>query len=374
VYKDILERLKDKKYAKPIIAILFITSIVLIYRGREEPLNVLAPIPVEVAMAEVQDLPIYLSSLGTVTPEFSADIKAQISGKLTKVAFQDGQNVKKGDLIAEIDSRSYRAQLTQYEGQLLRDQALLDNAKLDLKRYQDLWKENSVSKQVLDTQMALVRQYEGVVQLDQGLVDNAKVNLSYCLITAPFDGKIGLRSVSEGSLVQAGDASPIAIINVFDPISITFSIPESQLSELLHTKDLQVDIYDQEQKEIISSGVLMAIDNQIDVATGTVKLKAEFKNSDSKLFPNEFVNVRLKVKTLHKAITLPVAAVQYSPDGAFIYLVKGDKVEVVKVKVIHVSEGRAVISEGVTTNQMVVISGVDKLRDGVRISLPASRL
>ncbi len=374
MYKDILERLKDKKYAKPIIAILFITSIVLIYRGREEPLNVLAPIPVEVAMAEVQDLPIYLSSLGTVTPEFSADIKAQISGKLTKVAFQDGQNVKKGDLIAEIDSRSYRAQLTQYEGQLLRDQALLDNAKLDLKRYQDLWKENSVSKQVLDTQMALVRQYEGVVQLDQGLVDNAKVNLSYCLITAPFDGKIGLRSVSEGSLVQAGDASPIAIINVFDPISITFSIPESQLSELLHTKDLQVDIYDQEQKEIISSGVLMAIDNQIDVATGTVKLKAEFKNSDSKLFPNEFVNVRLKVKTLHKAITLPVAAVQYSPDGAFIYLVKGDKVEVVKVKVIHVSEGRAVISEGVTTNQMVVISGVDKLRDGVRISLPASRL
>lgn len=330
-------------------------------------------IPVSIFHVHTKDIPVYISALGTVTPESSVTVTAMVSGRIEKVLFKDGQKVKAGDLLAEIDSRQYRAQVAQYQGQLERDHALLENAKVDLKRYEDLWKENSVSKQTLDTQKALVDQYEGTVKIDQGLLDNAKVNLSYCYITSPIDGQVGLRQIDEGNILQTQSANEIAVINTINPITVVFSIPESDLQKVIHefTKGnmLEVFAYNESDDKVISKGSLLAIDNQIDLKTGTVKLKAIFNNDANTLFPNQFVNIKLLIKTINNAVIVPVSAVQKGRDGDYVFkLEKASKVKLTEVEVGESFNNLLVIKSGLNLGDKIVYEGTDKLTDGTRVS------
>lgn len=377
----IIAFLKNKRYAKPIIALLLVTAIILIYKNSNNNTKVALSnaIPIEAANAKISSLPVYILALGTVTPYNTATIKTQVNGELIKLGFNDGSRVKKGDMLAQIDPRNYQAQLTQYQGQLLRDQALLKNSQIDLKRYQDLWKQNAISKQILDTQTSLVKQNEGTVQIDQGLVDDAVVNLSYCNIIAPFDGQIGISTVTEGNIVQTTDTNGIVVINSVDPISVIFSVPEVELSKIIseyNKNPLKVEAYDQASKGLLSIGELSAIDNQIDISTGTIKLRARFKNSDYRLFPNQFVNVKLLVKTITDSIIIPTPSVQYGPNGSFVYLLNKDKtkVKVQPVKVGVTSGLFTVIESGLEINQTVAVTGVDKLKDQAHVFVSGSNL
>lgn len=370
--KNIKVILQNKKYATPIILILSILSIIAIYRHNKiSPQTKPNAIPIETTIVKTKDMPIYLSALGTIVPKYSAIIKTQLNGQLINVAFRDGQEVIKDQVLAQIDPKIYKAQLLQYEGQLLRDQSLLDNANIDLKRYQELWKQNSISKQTLDTQIALVKQYEGTVQLDQGLVDGAKVNLEYCNIKAPFDGKVGIKLVTEGNFVQTSDSNGITVINMLNPIYATFSIPETEISNVIKQfnalNSLDVDLYDQNQQNLLVSGKLKAIDNQIDSSTGTVKLKAEFNNSNNILFPNQFVNVKMLIQKISKAIIIPSSAVQYGPNGTFVYVIKNNKANFNYIRVKNISENIAIIESGLSEGQEVATAGLDRLIDGIEV-------
>ncbi len=377
----IKKTLEDKRYAKPIIATLLVIAIILIYKKKSDDsdLTLSNSIPIEIATAKISSLSVYLSALGTVTPNNVATIKTQVNGQLIKLGFDDGQKVRKGDLLAQIDPRSYQAQLNQYEGQLLKDQASLDNSLIDLKRYKDLWKQNAISKQILDTQIALVKQNEGIVQLDQGLVDNAKVNLSYCSILAPFDGQAGISAVTVGNIVQTTDTNGIVVINSLDPISVIFSVPEIELSKIIteHNKQpLKVEAYDQFLKTLLNTGELTAIDNQIDTSTGTIKLKAEFKNSDYNLFPNQFVNIKLLVRTVTNSLVVPTPAIQYGPNGTFVYLLSKDHKNVkIQPVEIDVTDGSfTMIKSGLSENDAVAVTGVDKLKDEAAVFVSGSNL
>lgn len=368
--------LKDKKYAKPIIIVLVLIAFLMIYRESHtnNNLKIEDDIPVEIAIAKTTDLPLYANALGTVTPQNIVNIKTQVNGILTNLAFEDGAFVKEGDLLVQIDPRIYESQLLQYEGQLIRDEAILENSVADLKRYKDLWKQNSVSKQTLDTQIALVKQNEGVVLLDEGLVVGAEVNLSYCNIRAPFSGRLGIANVTAGSLVQNSDQTPIVTLTSLDPILVIFPVPETEIGRIIpefNKQDLVVEVYDQTFTQLLSTGKLIAVDNQIDTSTGTVKLEAVFTNSDYNLFPNQFVNVKLLIKTLKGVVTVPVPAIQFGPNGTFVYLVNEDKTQVtVKPVVVGAASGTSVvISQGLDENDMIVTSGVDKLRDGSSIKV-----
>lgn len=370
----IKETLKNKKYSQPIIIILLLLSVILIYRHNlaKRDLNELPKVPIQTAKVNITDFPVYIPAIATVTSKDVVTIKTQVTGLLINVNFKDGQYVKKGQLLAEIDPRPYKAQLEQYKGQLLRDQAILDSSKLDLKRYQELWKQNSVSKQILDNQIYLVKQNEGTVLLDQGQVDNAKVNLDYCKIYAPADGKVGIAAVNQGNVVQITDANGIVSFTSMDPIYVLFSIPEDKLSEVVEESNkqtLKVEIYDQFERKLIKTGELYAIDNQINTGTGSITLEAEVKNSDNILFPNQFVNVKLLVKTLHDAVVVPTSAVQYGPNGTFVYLLSEDKttVKVQPVAVDLIDNNNAVIKSGLSAKQVVAISGVDKLTNNALV-------
>lgn len=331
-------------------------------------------IPVVLATVKTADVPVYLSALGSVVPTTSVTVRTQINGTLLKVFYHEGQMVKTGDLIALIDPRPYEAQLLQYQGQLTRDQALYANAITDLKRYEKLWKLNSVSQQTLATQQSLVKQYQGTVQIDQGLIDATKLNLAYCNITAPIDGRIGLRLVDSGNYVQTGDATGIAVINSLNPITVIFTIPEDNISDVLakiYAKDdLTVYAYDRQENKLLATGALLTIDNQIDPNTGTVKLRAQFSNDKSLLFPSQFVNVRLLVKVLSQALTVPTAAIQYNAKGSFIYIVDANEVATVTPVTTSVTNnGDTVVTSGVTVGERVVIEGADKLIDGAKVTL-----
>lgn len=332
------------------------------------------PLPVQAAVVKRGDINVTVEALGTVTALNTSVVKARVAGQLTKIAFKEGQLVKAGDLLAEIDPRTFQAQLDQSAGQLARDEALLANAKVDLERYRGLLKKDSIASQQVDNQEWLVRQYEGTVKNDHGLVDSAKLQLSFARVTAPVSGRVGLRQVDVGNYVQTSDTTGIAVVTQTQPLNVVFAIPADQLTAVvshLHAGDkMVVSAYARGGKTLLSSGRLMSVDNQIDVTTGTVKLKAEFENRDEQLFPNQFVNVRLSVETRHDVVLAPVASIQRGAQGTFVYSVgKEGEISVRAVTLGPVSGDVVVVERGLDADTQVVIDGADKLREGVRVTV-----
>jgi membrane fusion protein, multidrug efflux system len=332
------------------------------------------PTSVVAAAADKGDINITLNGLGTVTSLATVTIRTQISGYLTRVAFEEGQNVAQGDLLAEIDSRPYEAALQQMQGQLARDQALLEGAKVDLARYQRLAATKAIPQQQLDTQQALVKQYEGQVAADEGQVNTAKTNLAYCRITAPVSGRIGLRQVDPGNYVSPGDQNGLVVITQLKPISVIFTIPEDNLPTILARlragATLPVTAFDRSGTRQLAKGELKTVDNQVDTTTGTLKLRAQFPNDDESLFPNQFVNVQLLVDVLHDTTVLPTAAIQRGSPGTFVYLVNPNNTVSVRVVSLGPNDGeRVAVQSGLAPGDKVVVDGADKLREGARITV-----
>ncbi len=332
------------------------------------------PVPVRIATAAQQDIDIFLRSLGTVTAYNTVTVRSRVSGELVDVAFQEGQQVKAGDLLAQVDPRAFQVALDQARGTQMQNLAQLENARRDLQRYQALFKQDSIARQQVDTQAALVRQYEGTVKSDQANVDNAKLQLDYARITAPISGRLGLRQVDRGNLVSSSDTNGLVVITQTQPISVVFTLPETQLpevrAELAAGKTLTVDAYDRADTRRIASGTLETLDNQIDVATGTLKLKARFDNTDDALFPNQFVNVRLHVLTRKDVTAIPTAAVQQGSAGAFVFLVQDDNTIAVRpVKLGAINAGMVAVNEGLKPGDRVVTEGTDRLRAGAKVEI-----
>src|SRR5215831_14226914 len=329
--------------------------------------------PVVTAPAVTGDIDITLNALGTVTSLATVTIRSQISGQLVRVAYQEGQMVNKGDLVAEIDSRPYELALSQAEGALERDQALLHTAELDLKRYQDLAKTNAIPRQQLDTQVSLVAQDKGLVVSDKAQIDTQKLNIAYCHIVSPVTGRAGLRLVDPGNYVTANDAIGIVVITQLRPISVIFTVAEDNLPQIVKRlragATMPVTAFDRSGATKLAAGTLKTLDNQIDTTTGTLKLRAEFANEDDSLFPNQFVNVQLLIDTLHDATVVPTSAIQRGAPGTFVYLVNADTVTVRPVTLGPASGERVAIQEGLAPGDRVVVDGADKLRNGARVAL-----
>lgn len=336
-------------------------------------------LPVRVAPVQMRDVPEYLSGLGTVIPSQGSLVRSRVDGTLLRLHFEDGQMVKEGALLAEIDPRPFQMALNDAKGQLARDTAILDNARLDLNRYVGLRDKDYVSAQQLETQRATVRQYEGIVASDKAKVDDAALNLEYSRVTAPMSGRLGLRQVDAGNLIHASDTAGIVRITQMEPAYVVFTLPESQLSLVLDglreaeslNKPLVVDVWDREFKKQLTTGFLLTVDNQIDTATGTIKLKAEFPNADGRLFPNQFVNAQLLVRVLHNALVVPSSAIQRGSKGAFVYVAAAGKVEVRPVQTTWSTNTDTVVEKGLHTGETVVVDGLDRLRNGMAVTIVA---
>jgi len=334
--------------------------------------------PVVALPATSGDIDVIVNGLGTVMPLRTVTVRSRVDGELVRLLFQEGQTVKDGDLLAEIDPRQFQVQFDQAQGQLARDRALLENARLDLERYQTLFAQDSIAKQQVDTQASLVRQYEGAVRVDASQVDAAKLQLAYTRITAPIAGRVGLRLVDPGNIVRSGDTNGLVVITQLKPIGVLFTVPQDLLPAVmkrLQSGDrLPVEAWDREQKVKLADGVLAAADNQVDPQTGTVKLKAQFANSDAGLFPQQFVNVRLKLDTLQGVVAVPAPAVQRGAQGMFVYVVGNDGTVAVRpVKLGPLDGQRQAITEGLQPGEIVVTDGTDRLRPGAQVEVAAAR-
>lgn len=320
------------------------------------------------------DIPIAVNALGTVTPLATVTVKTQIAGQLQEIAFTEGQLVRKGDFLAQIDPRPYQAQLDQYMGQLARDKALLAAAEIDLRRYKILVEQNSIATQQLDTQTSLVAQYKGAVETDKAQVDNAKINLVYCHITSPITGRVGLRQVDAGNYVQTSDTNGIVVITQLQPMTVVFTVPEDSIPAIMERtrsgNGLTVLTYDRNGSTKLAQGKLLTLDNQIDSTTGTVKLKAIFDNTDNVLFPNQFVNTVLQLDVLHGQITIPQAAVQRGSLGTYVYVVNDDDtVSARQIKTGPAAGDVTSVTSGLKVGEKVVTDGLDKLRDGAKVTI-----
>jgi multidrug efflux system membrane fusion protein len=328
--------------------------------------------PVVAVRAVKGDIGVYFTGLGAVTPIYTVTVRSRVEGQLMKVYYQEGQTVHEGDPLVDIDPRPYQVQLTQYEGQLIRDQSLLDNARIDLARYQQLIGKKAVPEQTLATQRALVTQDEGTVKSDQGLVDSVKLNLVYCHITAPISGRLGLRLVDPGNYVQVGSSTSLAVITQVDPISVIFTLPEDQLADVLERvhggKRLAADIYNREMTKRMSTGFLTTLDNQIDQTTGTLKLRAVVDNRAGLLVANQFVNAKLLVQEKHNVTLVPTASVQRNSQKTYAYVIKPDQSVTVRDLVLGTTEGgQTEVTKGLEPGEVVAMSGVDNLREGVKV-------
>ena len=336
------------------------------------------PTSVGVATVVASDVKITLDALGTVTPLATVTIKPQVTGTLNKIDFQEGQMVSAGQVIAEIDPRPFQAALDQAKGQLERDAATLANAKVDLARYQALHTENAISDQIYATAAATVRTDTGTVVADKAAVEAAAVNLSYCKITAPIAGRIGIRQVDVGNLVQAGGTTAIVVITQLQPVSVLFSVPEDSIGDIMSGVNKGVTLtataYDRAQTTKLATGTLSVVDNQIDPTTGTVKLRAMFDNSANELFPQQFVNIRLLVNTLHNQTNVPAAAIQRGASGAYVFAVNPDNTVSMRSVTLGPADGDNVaILNGLNPGQTVVVDGADRLNDGAAVSLPGAK-
>lgn len=332
------------------------------------------PTPVRVAPVEQGRFEVFVKALGTVTPLNTVNVRSRVAGELVEVHFDEGQQVKAGDLLAVIDPRPYRIALQQAEGTLKQNQALLRNAEVDLKRYQGLFDDDSIARQTLDTQQALVSQYQGTLAANQAAVNEARLNLKFTEIRAPIDGRVGLRQLDLGNLVAANDATPLVVITQIQPMAISFTLPEGELLPIItrfrRGDELAVQAWDRSERTMLGQGVLESLDNQIDTTTGTLKLKARFDNEAEMLIPNQFVNVRLRVETLEDVLLIPSAAVQFGSRGHFVYVVGEDSKVQLRVLEVGPSNGElTVIRDGVMAGERVVMEGTDRLRDGADVEV-----
>ena len=339
------------------------------------------PVAVSVATVSMGDIQIRIPALGTVTPLATVTVRTQINGQLQRIVFKEGQLVKQGDFLAQIDPRPYEAALAQAQGSLRKDKSLLADAKLDLQRFEELIKEDSVAQQQLDTQRALVEQYEGTIESDQAQIKTAQVNLAYTHIVSPVSGRIGLRQVDEGNYVTPGDTNGIAVVTQLQPITAIFAIPEDYVGAIMQRlyggAEMQVEAFDKGNSTKLAVGKLLTVDNQIDVTTGTVKLRAQFENKDGKLFPNQFINIQLLQDTLHDQTVMPTAAVHRgAPNGVnstFVYRIKEDSTAAVVPVKLGVADGETIgVLSGLSVGDVVVTEGGDRLRDGAPVELPAN--
>jgi len=330
-------------------------------------------ITISAAAARQGDIGIFLDALGTVTPVYTVTVTGRVQGEITQVYYREGQMVRKGDPLLEIDPRPYQAAVTQMEGQLAHDQAVLTEAKIDLDRYQQAFNRNAIAKQQLDDQQQVVLQDEGTVKNDEGQLANARVNLIYTHITSPIDGRVGLRLIDPGNIVQANSSTPLVVITQLQPITVIFSIAEDHLGQIQEQlrkgKKLTVDAFDREQTKRIASGTLLTLDNVIDTTTGTLKLKAVFPNTDDALFPSQFVNARLQVDNLHNAVLVPTPAIQRNAQGAFVYTVKSDQTVEIRTVKPGATDGTVTAVDGLQPGELVAVNGFDKLLDGAKVSV-----
>ena len=330
-------------------------------------------VPINTASSRKGDIGVYVEALGTVTPVYTVTVTSRVQGQIMEVHYREGQTVRKGDPLLDVDPQPYQAALTQTEGQLAHDQALLAEARIDLTRYKSAFTRNAIAQQQVYDQEQAVLQDEGTVKNDEGTVENAKVNLAYTHITSPIDGRVGLRLVDPGNIVQANSAPPLVVITQLQPITVIFSVAEDYLPQIMaqlragHT--MTVDAFDRTQEKLIAAGNLLTLDNQIDTSTGTVKLKAVFPNHDLSLFPNQFVNARLLVQTLRDATLVPAAAIQRNAQGAFVYVVKPDKTAAIRSVTVGTTDGNTASVQGIEPSELVAVSGFDRLQDGMKVTV-----